>query len=68
MDVVDATCSCDRCTSRTSATYDLSGRCSNCGATFTVRSRKGDKAPLSVECPNCETTAYSWRIFASVSR
>jgi predicted RNA-binding Zn-ribbon protein involved in translation (DUF1610 family) len=41
--------------------YDLNGRCLNCGQRFVVRSRKGDKPPLSVECPSCEVSEYSWR-------
>ena len=62
--VVDASCDCDRCTSRTDAKYDLDGRCSNCGALFIVRSRKGDKSPLYVECPACEVTVFSWRRYS----
>lgn len=53
-EVVDSSCDCSRCTSRTTEMYDLPGRCLNCGARFMVRSRKGDKAPL-VMCPNCVT-------------
>ena len=59
--VVAAYCTCDKCTSRTAEMYDLPARCLNCGAAFTVRNRKGDKAPLSVECPHCEVVGYSWR-------
>ena len=59
--VIDAFCDCPSCEGRTKAMYDLPGRCSNCGARFTVRNRKGDKAALSVECPSCEVTVYGWR-------
>jgi hypothetical protein len=59
--VLDASCYCAKCTTRTSEMYDLRGACTNCGQTFTVRARKGDKAPLSVECPACEVTVYGWR-------
>ena len=59
--VIDASCSCRRCVSRTADKYDLRGRCLNCGAKFVVRSRKGDRSPLSVECPSCECTVYGWR-------
>ena len=60
--VVDTSCDCERCTSRTGAMYDLPGRCLNCGQPFTVRSRKGDKPPLYITCPNCEVSDYSWRL------
>lgn len=46
--------------------YDLPGRCLNCGARFTVRSRKGDKPPLAVDCPSCEVYAFSWRDNAAI--
>jgi hypothetical protein len=59
--VIDASCHCLPCTSRTAATYDLPGRCLNCGARFIVRSRKGDTPPLGVECPACGVREYSWR-------
>lgn len=59
--LVDARCACPRCETRTKATYNVPGVCLNCGATFTVLNRKGDKAPLSVDCPNCEVTVYGWR-------
>lgn len=59
--VIDTSCSCDKCVKRTTETYDLRGGCNNCGATFTVRSRKGDTPPLHVECPDCECRAWSWR-------
>ena len=42
-------------------TYDLPGQCLTCGQRFNVRRCKGDKPPLSVDCPNCECTEYSWR-------
>lgn len=58
--VIDATCDCERCVSRTTATYDMMGRCVNCGAEFVVRNRKGDKTPLSVECPACGVTVFGW--------
>jgi hypothetical protein len=59
--LIDATCSCKDCEKRTTETYDLPGRCLNCGTTFTVRSRKGDKPPLHVECPACQVREFSWR-------
>jgi len=62
--IIDTSCSCERCTSRTTAMYDLPGRCLNCGARFVVRSRKGDKPPLGIECPACEVDGYSWRVSA----
>ena len=59
--VVDGSCHCRSCTARTQAFYEVGGACSNCGQRFTVRNRKGDKTPLSVECPACEVTVYGWR-------
>jgi hypothetical protein len=59
--IVDSSCDCKACTDRTTEMYDVPGGCSNCGARFTVRSRKGDKTPLSVDCPSCEATVYGWR-------
>lgn len=59
--VIDTSCHCIKCISRTTEMYDLPGRCLNCGTLFTVRSRKGDKPPLSITCPNCEVNGYSWR-------
>ncbi len=56
--ILDASCYCPKCRARTSEMYDLRGACTNCGQTFTVRARKGDSAPLSVECPACEVTVY----------
>jgi hypothetical protein len=44
-------------------TYDLPGHCLTCGAAFTVRREKGVKPPLSVVCPDCECTEYSWMIY-----
>ena len=61
MTVVDTSCDCERCTSRTAEMYELPGRCRNCGTRFEVRSRKGDRPPLSVECPSCEVDGYGWR-------
>jgi len=48
-------------------TYDTSGHCLTCGTRFVVRREKGMKPPLSVECPNCECTEYSWRDYVSAS-
>lgn len=59
--IVDASCDCGRCTSRTKEMYDLDGRCLNCGQPFTVRSRRGDRAPVSVTCPACGVDGYSWK-------
>lgn len=64
--IIDASCDCDRCTSRTTEMYDLPGRCLTCGTRFTVRSRKGDKPPLYVKCPSCEVSAFSWRDDAAI--
>lgn len=44
------------------ASLSLPGGCLNCGATFTVRSRFGDKPPLYVDCPHCGVADYSWRV------
>lgn len=60
--IVDATCDCEACISRTTETYDVGGWCLNCGHAFTVRCRKGDRRPLSVECPFCEVPAFSWAL------
>jgi hypothetical protein len=59
--LVDSSCDCKACTDRTTEMYDMPGGCSNCGAQFTVRARKGDKMPLSVDCPRCDVTVYGWR-------
>lgn len=58
--VIDASCDCDKCVSRTTHKYEVRGKCHNCGARFIVRCRKGDKTPPSVDCPNCECSAYGW--------
>lgn len=58
---IDATCDCKRCTDRTKETYLLKGGCSNCGAQFMVKMRKGDRSPLSVDCPSCEVSVYTWK-------
>lgn len=60
--VVDARCDSPECKSRTSESYTVPGRCLNCGQRFVVLSRKGDKTPLAVECPNCEVDGYSWQL------
>jgi len=59
--LIDTSCDCGSCTNRTKEMYDLAGRCLNCGQRFTVRSRKGDRAPLFVDCPHCQVAAFSWR-------
>jgi hypothetical protein len=59
-EIVNAFCDCKRCTDRTTAMYDLPGQCNNCGARFTVRSRKGDRRPLAVDCPACEVFVFWW--------
>jgi hypothetical protein len=59
--VIDASCDCDKCVSRTRDTYDLPGHCSNCGTDFVVRNRKGDQPPLAIECPHCETLRFGWK-------
>lgn len=67
--VIAAWCGCAKCEAGSSEFYDLPGGCSNCGARFIVRSRKGDRRPLSVECPDCEVTVYSWaRVTVQVIR
>jgi DNA-directed RNA polymerase subunit RPC12/RpoP len=58
--IVDASCDCPKCVGRTTATYDVSGYCSNCGARFIVRNRKGDTKPLAVDCPACEVYVFGW--------
>ena len=47
-------------------TYDLPGRCLNCGQRFTVRRPKGWDSPLYVECPSCECSVYGWRDDAAI--
>jgi predicted RNA-binding Zn-ribbon protein involved in translation (DUF1610 family) len=59
--VVKAFCSCPACRKRTKEMYDLPGDCNNCGAEFVVRNRKGDRAPLSVDCPHCGVSVFSWK-------
>lgn len=64
--VVDASCSCEDCVARTEEFYFLPGRCHNCGCRFTVKNRKGDKAALYIECPECEVSDYGWRDYAAM--
>lgn len=60
--VIDASHDCPSCRAQSSEFYDLDGRCLTCGQRFVVRSRRGDKPPLSVDCPGaCGTTQYGWR-------
>jgi hypothetical protein len=59
--VVKAFCSCSDCRKRTGEMYDLPGHCNNCGAGFVVRNRKGDRSPISVDCPVCYVRVYGWR-------
>lgn len=49
---VDAQCHCNRCTSRTTDTYRMVGKCSNCGAEALVMYRSGDKS-ADADCPTC---------------
>jgi ssDNA-binding Zn-finger/Zn-ribbon topoisomerase 1 len=64
--ILDESCDCEACVSRTKEMYDLAGQCPNCNARFIVRNRKGDHAPLGVDCPACEVTVYGWRAFSWV--
>ncbi len=58
--IVDEVCDCRECINRTSETYTLDGWCINCGQRFLVRCRKGDRAPLFVDCPHCECSSWEW--------
>ena len=51
---IDARCACNRCEERTRKTYEMQGKCYNCGAgPFTITFRAGDKA-VAQDCPVCE--------------
>lgn len=62
--VIDASHDCEHCRAQSSAFYEVSGRCLTCGQRFMVKNRKGDEPPLSVDCPTCEVTEYSWRDYS----
>lgn len=64
--IIDSWHDCAACRAQSSEFYVLSGRCTTCGQRFTVRNRKGDKPPLSVDCPNCKVTGYSWRTYVEL--
>lgn len=51
--VVDYSCSCGRCTSRTEERYRLPFGCHTCGTTWIGEMRRGDRPPLLAECPGC---------------
>lgn len=54
--VLDLRCDCKDCEDRTKETYNLEVSCINCGWKGIAKIRKGDKAPLGEECPNCGRT------------
>lgn len=52
--IVNLTCGCDNCTTRTREMYYLNARCGNCDTTFLLKCRKGDRPGYSIRCPSCQ--------------
>lgn len=50
---IDLRCSCRDCVERTTETYRLSAKCTNCGGRCVAVIRKGDRPRRSAECPHC---------------
>lgn len=52
--VVDYTCGCGRCTTRTEKRYRLPFGCYTCGTTWIGEMRFGDEPPrVCADCPGC---------------
>ena len=66
--VVDSSHDCKSCRAQSDKFYEVGGRCLSCGQRYRVKVRNGDKPPLSVECPRCEVTEYSWRTHEEYAR
>lgn len=53
LQVIDYTCSCDRCTSRTNQRYRLPFGCHTCGTEWIGEMRFGDQPTSHADCPGC---------------
>lgn len=56
--IIDRSCDCHECVSRTDQFYFLSVRCMNCGERHIAKIRKGDRPGHFLACPACEVVGH----------